>query len=106
MFESLSTGALVLSGQNRLMRMNAAAEAMLGFSARNNIGAPLADVVLDARKLENLARRARESQATVTDRELELAITASALAYVDCTATPLTESGGGHDVDRRSSLRQ
>ena len=52
MFESLSTGALVLSAHNRLLRMNAAAEAMLGFSARNNIGVALADIVLDARKLE------------------------------------------------------
>jgi two-component system, NtrC family, nitrogen regulation sensor histidine kinase GlnL len=99
MFESLSTGALVLSAHNRLLRMNAAAEAMLGFSARNNIGVALADIVLDARKLENLARRSRTSQATVSDRELELAITASSTACVDCTATPLTDDTEGLEKD-------
>ena len=95
MFELLSTGALVLSAHDHLIRMNAAAEAMLGFSARNNVGVALADIVLDARKLENIARRSRESQASVTDRELELAITASVTVYIDCTATPLTEDSAG-----------
>lgn len=99
MFESLSTGALVLSAHDKLLRMNAAAEAMLGFSARNNIGVALADIVLDARKLENLARRSRASQATVSDRELELAITASSTVCVDCTATPLTDDAEGLEKD-------
>ena len=73
--------------------LNAAAETLLGMSARRVTGRPIAELVLPARELLALCRRALDSGLTFGLRELAARVGEREL-ILDCRATPLEREPG------------
>jgi len=83
----------VLDGELDITFLNAAAEALLGTSARRVIGRPIAELVTPARELLALCRRALETGLTFGLRELAARVGEREL-ILDCRATPLEREPG------------
>ncbi len=83
----------MLDGELDITFLNAAAEALLGTSARRVIGRPIAELVTPARELLALCRRALETGLTFGLRELAARVGEREL-ILDCRATPLEREPG------------
>ncbi|WP_435104321.1 nitrogen regulation protein NR(II) [Arhodomonas sp. AD133] len=90
--EHLATAVVVLDGDDRVAQLNPAAESLLRVSARQVHGLPLRGAIPALAGLEGALARAREREASFTEREHQLVLDGE-LVTLDCSVTPLP--GGG-----------
>lgn len=97
----ISTGVLLLRGDARIERANAAAEHLLQRSRHLLEGAPLDSVVRNPERLRLLIERARRLHGSVTDQEVELQLDGlshgGSRVVLSVTASPV-EGEHGHEV--------
>ena len=92
LLDSLETGVILLDPRGRLSAINVAAEVLLATSRRQVLGQHLAHLLSDCEELVQAVQRARDTGATLTERNLALPATAGS-SVVDCTITPQLDSG-------------
>ncbi len=105
----MTTAVVALDERLDITFLNSAAENLLGFSARQTVGRPLADIVHPPQELLTLCLRVIESGLTFSLREFAARFGEREL-IVDCRAAPL-DSGPGlllelADTERDRKLRR
>ena len=91
LFDSLSTGIVVLDAQLCAIYANVAAQDVLAFSLNQARGRPFTDFLHDSNGLRAILRRALESGEGIADRELTVrpAATPRETRTLDVTITPI-----------------
>ncbi|MBT6277493.1 MAG: PAS domain-containing protein [Chromatiales bacterium] len=93
LFDLLTTGALLLDDELRLVRLNSAAEALLELSARQAIGERFAVMFPRGVECHAVIDRARSSASALSEREMTLELASGRRVTVDFSVRPLTEQG-------------
>jgi len=91
MVENLTTGALLLDAEWRLVAMNPAAEALLDLSAKRVRGLPAGRLFAGTRIEGRALCELLAEGLPFTQRELSLHLPGERSLLVDCTVTPLAE---------------
>ena len=92
-FENLSTTVMLLGEDLRIRCLNPAGEVLLELSNRQVVGRPFVELVGSTRLTTEFFAEALETGHPFTDRELSLVMPGARPVTVDCTVTPLIESG-------------
>lgn len=94
LLDNLTTGVIALDDRLQLYYINLAAESLLALSGRQVMGAPLADLLLDAEQdMEDIGSALRNGS-SFTKRKTELHLVHGKSLTVDYTITPLTDFPG------------
>lgn len=95
--DALSTAVLLLGPSLVVVDLNPAAEALLEVSRKQVNGVSAAVLLGDACEPNGVIDRARASQATLTEHELQLPLPGDRSVLVDCSVTQVLEAGAeGH----------
>jgi two-component system, NtrC family, nitrogen regulation sensor histidine kinase GlnL len=99
LFDTLSTGIVVLDGQLCPIYANVSAQDFMAVSLRQARGRPFTDLFFDSAQLKQILRRALDGLETCTQHELVLKAVASQMhrdpSVIDLIATPLEEQVTG-----------
>jgi two-component system, NtrC family, nitrogen regulation sensor histidine kinase GlnL len=91
--ESLATGVLVLEHDMTLRYLNAAAQTLLGITAKQGIGRKIGELCRGADVLQPLFQRARAGDDGVVQRELSWPMANGADRVLDCAVTQTLAAG-------------
>ncbi len=92
-FDNMSTAVLLLGTDFKVTCINPAGEVLMELSDRQVMGRPFVELVSSPRLDEVILSDALHSRHPFTDRELPLVLPGARPVTVDCTVTPLVESG-------------
>ncbi len=87
--DNLTRAVVVIDGERRIMRMNAAAESLLHVSTRQAVGERLTQLVPALAVLADPVGQAFAEGASYTEREMRLVLGPERTITVDCAITPL-----------------
>jgi two-component system nitrogen regulation sensor histidine kinase GlnL len=90
--DCLSTGALVLDADDRILYVNPAAETLLGVSGVLLVGEPAAQTFERSPELLGAIRTARSEQETVIEYELDVAVSTHPPIRLGCSISPLEKA--------------
>jgi two-component system nitrogen regulation sensor histidine kinase GlnL len=90
--DCLSTGALVLDADDRILYVNPAAETLLGVSGVLLLDEPIAQVFERSPDLLGAIRTARSEQETVIEYELDVAVSTHPPIRLGCSISPLEKT--------------
>ncbi|MBU1224882.1 MAG: PAS domain-containing protein [Gammaproteobacteria bacterium] len=90
--DCLSTGALVLDADDRILYVNPAAETLLGVSGVLLLGEPIAEIFERSPDLLGAIRTARSEQETVIEYELDVAVSTHPPIRLGCSISPLEKT--------------
>ncbi|MHB1144929.1 MAG: nitrogen regulation protein NR(II) [Thiobacillus sp.] len=90
--DCLSTGAMVLDADDRILYVNPAAETLLGVSGVLLLGEAAAQVFERSPELLGAIRTARSEQETVIEYELDVAVSAHPPIRLGCSISPLEKT--------------
>jgi two-component system nitrogen regulation sensor histidine kinase GlnL len=93
-FDNLATGVLLLDAELRLLAMNPAAEELLDISAKQMLGESAERLLPETELFVAALGRAGTSGAPLTEREMRLSLPGESVITVDCSVTPIPDSGG------------
>ncbi|MDA0821154.1 MAG: nitrogen regulation protein NR(II) [Proteobacteria bacterium] len=91
LFDVLSTAIIITDEGLRIIRVNAAAEALLALSATRLVGFSLREVIIDPSELIQIVERTVADRRSFTQRDLELMLLNLHRVIVDCTISPWVE---------------
>ncbi len=91
----LATAVMLLDGGQRVLYLNPAAENLFELSRKLAEGHRVSELFDNAVLLEHAIARCRESGASYTEQDIEIAVTGKARLHLSCTATPID---GAHDL--------
>ncbi|MEQ1662886.1 MAG: nitrogen regulation protein NR(II) [Thiobacillus sp.] len=100
--DCLSTGTVVLDGENRMVYLNPAAETLLGVSGALLLGDVAAHAFERSHELLAAIATARTQQETVIEYELDVVVNGHAPLRLGCSLTPLEQPAQGVMVELRS----
>lgn len=100
--ENLSTGVMVLDGDDRILHLNPAAETLLGVSGALFAGQRAGEAFERSPELPVALRTVRDSGETVIEHELDVAMGGHPPIRLGCSVSPLDAPPGGLVVELRA----
>lgn len=100
--ENLSTGVMVLDGDDRILHLNPAAETLLGVSGALFAGQRARDAFERSPELATALRTVRDTGETVIEHELDVAVGGHPPIRLGCSVSPLDAPPGGLVVELRA----
>ncbi len=100
--ENLSTGVVVLDGDDRILHLNPAAETLLGVSAALFAGQRARDAFERSPELATALRTVRDTGEMVIEHELDVAVGGHPPIRLGCSVSPLDAPPGGLVVELRA----
>ncbi len=89
--EHLTRAVVVLDGQTRVQRLNAAAESLFQVSSRQAVGDALMQLFPGLTVLDEAIAQALEQGASYTEREMRVLLGPTRTITVDCAITPMAQ---------------
>lgn len=100
--ENLSTGVMVLDGDDRILHLNPAAETLLGVSGALFAGQRAREAFERSPELSTALRTVRDTRETVIEHELDVAVGGHPPIRLGCSVSPLEVPPGGLVVELRA----
>jgi two-component system nitrogen regulation sensor histidine kinase GlnL len=100
--ENLSTGVLVLDGDDRILHLNPAAETLLGVSGALFAGQRAGEAFERSPELSMALRTVRDTGETVIEHELDVAVGGHPPIRLGCSVSPMEVPPGGLVVELRA----
>ncbi len=100
--ENLSTGVLVLDGDDRILHLNPAAETLLGVSGALFAGQRAGEAFERSPELSTALRTVRDTGETVIEHELDVAVGGHPPIRLGCSVSPMEVPPGGLVVELRA----
>jgi two-component system nitrogen regulation sensor histidine kinase GlnL len=100
--ENLSTGVMVLDGDDRILHLNPAAETLLGVSGALFAGQRARDAFERSPELATALRTVRDTGEMVIEHELDVAVGGHPPIRLGCSVSPLDAPPGGLVVELRA----
>jgi two-component system nitrogen regulation sensor histidine kinase GlnL len=91
--ENLTTSVLTFNTDLRLMSINPAGEMLFEVSAKKIVGLKLPELLPHSRRMVKILSQTLESRHPFTARGVEVKLPGEKIVTVDCTVSPLTDSG-------------
>jgi two-component system nitrogen regulation sensor histidine kinase GlnL len=100
--DCLSTGAMVLDGENRILYVNPAAETLLGVSGALLVGCAAEQALDRSFELLKAILTVRSEQETVIEYELEVTVNGHAPIRIGCSISPLEQPQDAVVIEMRA----